>query len=513
MGASAYVPASEPRQPALVGGASRGSILVVAQDPAEWADVFACLTDKYDYNVFIAADGREALAHCAVVHLDLVIADQSGDSGREGVELLKQFRLSYPDAIRILVTGNDAEATRRAMSEAAVYQFSRKPLNSEQIGLLVERALETRELARRHRLLARELKFSGDPSIFCPIASPQAGNKQFEKLVYVSDKMAALCAQAKIAAKTDLPILILGETGTGKELLARAIHRHSLRSGSPLLVQNCGGMSDDLLQSELFGHKRGAFTGAVADRLGLFRAADGGTVFLDEISEVSPSFQVSLLRILQEGEIKPLGSDRTAYCNVRVIAACNKPLKPLVEKGAFRQDLYFRLKGFEFEVPPLRDRPDDIPALAAFFTAKHGQNAGRQCPGIAPCVIERLRAYDFPGNIRELENEIRRMTALAGDGEYISFSHMSPSLREAAAMGHVHASGHETDRETGHQSPEESLKQKVERLERQVVREALVRCHWNQSRASELLGLSRVGLANKIKRYGLDEGSGFASGR
>ena len=222
-----------------------------------------------------------------------------------------------------------------------------------------------------------------------------AESQRFEKLVYVSEKLTDLCDLARKAARTELPILIQGETGTGKELLARAIHYNSSRHTSPLMVQNCGGMSDELLQSELFGHKRGAYTGAISDRLGLFRAGDGGTVFLDEISEVSPSFQVSLLRFLQEGEVKPLGSDKTETSNVRIIAASNRPLRALVAAGKFRQDLYFRLKGFELEVPPLRDRPDDIPALAEFFAAKHSNAIGRKILGISASALEKFAGIRF----------------------------------------------------------------------------------------------------------------------
>ena len=228
------------------------------------------------------------------------------------------------------------------------------------------------------------------------------------------------------------PILIQGETGTGKELLARGIHYNSGRHTSPLMIQNCGGMPDELLQSELFGHKRGAFTGAISDRLGLFRAADKGTVFLDEISEVSPSFQVSLLRFLQEGEVKPIGSDKTETCDVRVIVASNRPLKALAEAGKFRKDLYFRLRGFELEVPPLRERPDDTPALAEFFAAKHSNVIGRKVLGISAGVLEKLIHFDWPGNVRELENEIRRMVALAKDGEYLTTDALSPAILAAA---------------------------------------------------------------------------------
>jgi two-component system response regulator HupR/HoxA len=327
----------------------------------------------------------------------------------------------------------------------------------------------------------------------------QPESQRFEKLVYVSEKLHDLCEVAHKAARTELPILIQGETGTGKELLARAIHYHSSRRDSPLLVQNCGGMSDELLQSELFGHKRGAFTGAVSDRLGLFRAADGGTVFLDEISEVSPSFQVSLLRFLQEGEVKPLGSDKVMTSSVRVIAASNRSLRALVAAGKYRQDLYFRLRGFELEVPPLRDRPDDVPVLAEFFAAKHSDAMGRKILGISASVLEKLASFDFPGNVRELENEIRRMVSLTDDGEYLTTKHLSPAIVAAPPRQRFSKGGYVLEGTT--------LKDKVECLEKQVVGEVLARHRWNQSRAANELGLSRVGLANKIKRYSLDEPS------
>jgi len=212
---------------------------------------------------------------------------------------------------------------------------------------------------------------------------------------------------------------------------------------------------------------------------------------------VSKTFQVSLLRFLQEGEVKPLGSDKTQTCDVRVLAASNRPLKTLVASGEFRQDLYFRLRGFEFEVPPLRERPEDIPALAEFFTAKHSASVGQKILGISAKALEKLEAYEFPGNIRELENEVRRMLALAKDGEYLTTQHMSPGILEASRRPVQSASQFLPEGDT--------LKDRVESLERHLVREALARYRWNQSRVAEELGLSRVGLANKIKRYGLHE--------
>ena len=236
------------------------------------------------------------------LNVDLVVAEDRLDE-MVGIDFLTRLRVSHPDIMRVYVTRSTARVSDQLLTQAAIYQFLLTPLDPTQLGLAIERALEARELARRHRILSREFKIQGDSYIFTEHKGPafRPESHRFEKLVYASEKMAEMCNLARQAATTELPILIQGETGTGKELLARAIHYNSLRRSSPLLVQNCGGLPDELLQSELFGHQRGAFTGAISDRLGLFRAADGGTVFLDEISEVSPSFQVSLLRFLQEG--------------------------------------------------------------------------------------------------------------------------------------------------------------------------------------------------------------------
>ncbi len=473
-----------------------GTVLIVSSAGAEWAATTELLTERYAYRVLCAHTRAGAASVLANAQVDLVVAEEGG-KGCDGLALLSGLRISHPELIRVLVLPVKYGSPQQAMSEAAVYQYLRTPLDPEQVGLVVKRGLEARELARRHRLLSREFKISGASlSGARPDLSLRAESQRFEKLVYVSEKMATLCDLARKAARTELPILIQGETGTGKELLARAVHYNSTRRASPLMVQNCGGMPDELLQSELFGHKRGAFTGAISDRLGLFRAADGGTVFLDEISEVSSAFQVSLLRFLQEGEVKPLGSDKTTTCNVRIVAASNRSLKTMVERREFRQDLYFRLRGFEFEVPPLRDRPDDIPALAEFFAAKHSSAIGRKILGISANVLDKLCSFDFPGNIRELENEIHRMVALARDGEYLTTHNMSPALLATPPRKNAKPSSGVAGA---------TLKDQVENLEKLLVSETLARYRWNQSRVAEELGLSRVGLANKIKRYGLHE--------
>ena len=477
-----------------------GTVLIVARGGPQWTATAEVLSDEYDYRVLTARSAEDAAGTLSDAHVDIVLAEHGPDG--DGLDFLANLRVSHPDVIRVLALEAKTELTQQDISPAAIYQFVRKPLDAKQIGLVVERGLESRELARRHRMLSREFKFPADSMhIHARHGMPlHAESHRFEKLVYVSEKLTELCDLARKAARTELPILIQGETGTGKELLTRAIHYNSSRRASPLMIQNCGGMSDELLHSELFGHKRGSYTGAISDRLGLFRAGDGGTVFLDEISEVSPSFQVSLLRFLQEGEVKPLGSDKTETSNVRIIAASNRSLKAMVVAGQFRQDLYFRLKGFELEVPPLRDRPDDVPALAEFFAAKHADAIGRKILGISAGAIEKFVCFDFPGNVRELENEIRRMVALAEDGEYLTTKNMSPAILAAPPRRRLKSSN-------GYTLEGATLKDKVECLEKHVLGDVLTRHRWNQSRAANELGLSRVGLANKIKRYGLDEAS------
>jgi len=468
------------------------TVLVVASSGEAWAGLVEALTDSCGYRALYVHSFDEAIAVLGGVRIDLAIVEQ-GTPGHGGCDFLAGLRTSHPEVMRVLVF----DSRIGDIARAAVYQFLHLPLDPEQACLVVKRGLEARELSRRHRMLSREFRLS-DHAPQHVAHSPRSlpNSLRFEKLVYANEKMAEVCDQARIAARTNLPVLIQGETGTGKELLARAIHYNSQRQGSPLLVQNCGGIPDALLQSELFGHKRGAFTGAISDRLGLFRAANGGTVFLDEISEVSPSFQVSLLRFLQEGEIKPLGADQTVSSNVRIITASNRSLKELVVSGEFRRDLYYRLKGFEFEIPPLRERTTDVAPLAEFFTAKHSEETRRRLLGISARALDKLAAYDWPGNIRELENEIRRLVVLTGDGEYITTQHMSPALLAATRRSAL-------DRPQGGRST--TLKAQVQHLEKRLVHETLERCHWNQSKAAGELGLSRVGLANKIRRYGLAE--------
>lgn len=475
------------------------TVLIKSKDDTVVKTMPAALSELDGYRLIYCSDDQSALARLDDLEVNLIIYDL--DPKNFGAEnALFKSRLSHKSCTRIVLCNEqDRVEGARISEEAASFVFLVKPLDEKQVRIVVKRALEQAELSRRHRILSRELRLSLDEDLFGQVesSSVQGGVSRFERLVYASSQMAEVVEEAKIAAKTDMSVLIRGATGTGKELLARAIHFNSNRANSPMHSQNCGGVSDDALYSELFGHVRGGFPGAIADRLGLFRAADGGTVFLDEVSEVSPQFQIALLRFLQEGEVKPLGSDKTLHSNVRIIAASNRSIQDLVEKGEFRRDLYYRLKGFQLDLPALKDRAEDIPVLTNFFVEKYAGVVGRRVLGVTADVLEHLENFPFPGNVRELETEVQRMVAVAEQGGYIAVRHLSekissvPMRSEATPDFSVAGS---------------TLKEMVESLEQAVLSRSLESRHWNQSKVADELGLSRVGLANKIKRYDLRKG-------
>jgi two-component system, NtrC family, response regulator HupR/HoxA len=437
---------------------------------------------------------------------DVVVSEQQLEDAR-GVDLLQTMRVQHPNTVRVLALHSARhDEMVRAINDAAVFQVISLPFEPEQLALLLQRALESRELSRIHRYLSRELKFA-DAVIHHEndaMTRTLQETYEFDKLVFISDKMAEVCNTARKAASTNLPVLLIGETGTGKELLAKAIHLFSVRRNQIFLAQNCGAIAEELLLSELFGHKRGAFTGAISDRLGLFVAADNGTVFLDEISEISPSVQASLLRFLEDGEVKAIGSDRTKPTNLRIVAASNRSISKLVEEGKFRRDLYYRLKGFQITIPPLRERPEDIPILTDYLIRKYCDAFNRRIPGVAMQAQQKLRSYAFPGNVRELENEIRRTVATVENGEFITLQHLSAEIAQARPrIDRSHAQPAVLDGQT--------LKERVEHLEATLVIAALERHRGNHTRAAGELGLSRVGLSNKLKRYNIPRRDGNGS--
>ena len=320
----------------------------------------------------------------------------------------------------------------------------------------------------------------------------------FDRLVRApGSPLDAVCEMAARVARYDLAVLITGESGTGKELLARAIHYASPRAERAFVLENCAAMSETLLESELFGHKRGAFTGAFEDHVGLFQRADGGTIFLDEIGDTSPAFQVKLLRVLQEGEVRPVGASRPVAVDVRVIAATHRDLEQDVRSGRFREDLYYRIASMTLTVPPLRERSADVLPIADMLLGQACQELARPALGFSPEVRASLLAYPWPGNIRELRNEVFRAVALS-EGPQVSAAALSCRVLHGQQGASAAA-------QPGLQIPGSgSLQERLDAIEAAILREALLRHRWNKTHAAKELGLSRMGLRQKLARFGLE---------
>ncbi|USN46679.1 MAG: sigma 54-interacting transcriptional regulator [Pseudobdellovibrionaceae bacterium] len=316
---------------------------------------------------------------------------------------------------------------------------------------------------------------------------------KYDNMIGKSKPMQSLYSLLDKIRGADSTVLVQGENGTGKELIAKAIHYNSNRKGKSFIIQNCSAFNDNLLESELFGHVKGSFTGAVRDKKGLFEIADKGTFFLDEIGDTSPTMQVKLLRVLQEGTFTPVGALEPRKVNVRIIAATNRNLKEMVENGDFREDLYYRLNVINIQVPPLRERKEDIPLLAEFFLSRATNHAGQKT-SLTKRALEKLYDYAWPGNVRELQNEMERVVVLAGDETKITAEMLSPKIIEASDKGKIQGS-----RVHG------KLKDALEDLEREMIKEGLRRTGWNKSKLAKELGISRAGLIMKVEKYGLDK--------
>jgi two-component system, NtrC family, response regulator HupR/HoxA len=321
---------------------------------------------------------------------------------------------------------------------------------------------------------------------------------RFENIIGASRSMQQVFRLLEKIIESDSTVLINGESGTGKELVARAIHYNGPRAKKSFVVQNCSAFNDNLLESALFGHAKGAFTGAIKDKKGLFEVADGGTFFLDEIGDMSPSLQVKLLRVLQEGTLTAVGTTEVRHVDVRVIAATHKDLQKMVERGEFREDLYYRINVIRILVPPLRERMDDLPLLAEHFLRKHFRGKGKP-PRLAEDALQALIRYPWPGNIRELENEIERLLVLGADLDELPLDLLSPRVRDADGT-----SGRMSAARANHATPTGSLKDAVEALERDMIYQGLIRTHWNKSQLAKELGISRSNLIQKCAYYGLD---------
>ena len=475
-------------------------ILVIDDEVRAVETLARILEERFDVHTATGvAEAREILE---LEWIQVVLCDQRMPD-MTGVEFCAEIRERWPEIIRIIISGyTDSEDLINAINEGGIYQFITKPWHPDEVIVKLNNAVELFELNRKNERLAIELKLR--PKTLSEAIEHQRRalktHYSWEGIVRSPDSvMNEVCGVVKTVAPFDVSVLITGESGTGKELCARALHYNSLRQNEPFVAENCGALPDELLESELFGHKRGAFTGAVDDRVGLFESAEGGTVFLDEIGDISPAFQLKLLRVLQEREIRPLGSSRRRPIDVRVIAATNRDLEEEVRAGRFRQDLYYRLATFTIKLPPLRERLEDIPYLASYLLGEAMAELGKSVDGFTHEAIECLQSYHWPGNVRELQNEIKRMLVLAHGGS-LGADLISPHVLRAIPEELRNDMKLVTSQVRG------TLKSRIEELESRIIKETLVRHRWNKTRAAEELGLSRVGLRSKLERYGLERG-------
>jgi len=467
-------------------------VLVIDDEPRSLQTLRRVLGD--DFTVLTAAGADEAEAILAQEMPAVILCDQRMP-GLSGVEFLQRVREHWPEPVRMILSGyTESDDILAAINDAGIYRFIAKPWDPDELLEAVRAAVHLYHLQRQNHAISVEMKVSASQleKVVAEKRSRVRALFGFDSIVHAAGSpVAEAIALARRVADYDLSVLITGESGTGKELLARAIHYNSPRAEGSFVMENCGALPDQLLESELFGCKKGAFTGAYEDRIGLFEQASGGTIFLDEIGETSPAFQVKLLRVLQEGEIRPLGARLTRRVDVRVVAATNRDLEEDVRAGRFRQDLYYRLAGFPIHLCPLRDRPGDIPLLAEMLLGEAMQRLNKPVHDFHPEALAVLRAYSWPGNIRELRNEVQRMVALA-ESETLGRAVMSPRILRAVAGQSLQGV-----------QPATSLREQVEALEERIVRAALLRHHGNISRVADELGLSRVGLRGKMARYRL----------
>lgn len=471
-------------------------ILVIDDEVRSLETITRTLDEEFE--VITCADPTLAISLVEEHQPCAILCDQRMPD-MEGVTLLSKIRERWPDIPRLMISGfTDASNMIDAINKAGIYHYVTKPWYPEQLLLLVRKAAELYRLTHEHRLLSNELQYSDDQLHELNQQKKQALQNRFEFVNIICDSSSPLntcLAQAKRIAPFDVPVMITGESGTGKELMARALHYNSQRKDKPFIIENCGALHEDLLSSELFGHKKGAFTGAVSDHVGLFEQADGGTIFLDEIGETSPGFQVKLLRVLQEGVIRPLGSNENRRVDVRILSATNRDMKQDIEHRRFRADLFYRLTTMKLHLPPLRERPGDIEPIARHLLLKYGKQFDLESVSFSPAVLRKFMRYRWPGNVREMENEIKRMLILAtGDlinEELLSDEILADDPEWLGPISLPNLNG--------------SLKDQVEQLEKQLLIRVLNRFNWNKSQAASHLGLSRVGLANKIERYELQQ--------
>ncbi|MGH8071406.1 MAG: sigma-54-dependent transcriptional regulator [Candidatus Entotheonellia bacterium] len=450
------------------------TILIVDDEPGQRTMLRAVLTAE-GYHVTEADDGAAALAHVETHFYDLILMDVRM-AQLDGMAALKAINVRSPGIPVVLMTAYGSVRDAVEAMKLGAYDYLTKPLDIDELKLTVARGLRHAALEEENARLRALVGCDVDVSAIIGTSEPM--QRVFEAIALV--------------APTEATVLIEGESGTGKELVAQAIHANSPRRTGPLITVNCAALPETLLESELFGHERGAFTGATERRLGRFELAHHGTIFLDEIGELTPAAQTKLLRVLQSQEFERVGGTHTLKVDVRVIAATNKDLEAAVHTGQFRDDLRYRLQVFPLTVPPLRERRDDIPLLAEHFLKSYTERHRRRLRGLTPRALDLFMRYDWPGNVRELEHTIERAVILAR-GEHLTPEELPPNIR--AASGDLE--------DTTLQEPAVPVGLTLKEVERELIRKTLEHTGGNRTKAAEVLGISRATLHNKLKEYGL----------
>lgn len=443
--------------------------ILVVEDEELMRSILRRLLESSGYNVVTADSAESALAAFGENEISVTLTDIKM-SGMDGIELLDRIKGIDPDALVIVMTAYSSVDSAVAALRKGAYDYVTKPFVNDDLLQTVKNAIQQRELFRENRALRREL------------------DKQysFSEIVGKSDSLQKIFTLVQKVAGTNANVLIQGESGTGKELVARSIHLNSGRSSQPFLGVNCGALPESILESELFGHAKGAFTGAIADKKGLFRAASGGTLFLDEIGEMPLALQVKLLRALQEHEVTPVGSTTAVKFDARILAATNKNLEEEVKANRFREDLFYRLNVVELYVPSLRERIEDIPLLAKHFVSKSARNQNQSEKRISREAMAALANYEWPGNVRELENAIERAFILSG--EEIDLDSLAPKVQNSA-------------KRSFRTRDDESFRPTLEEMERRYLIEVLNSVDEDKAKAAHILGIDLSTLYRKLKRY------------
>jgi two-component system response regulator HupR/HoxA len=460
-------------------------ILVVDDEP----DILRAFRFNYDdeFEVLTAEGGAEGLALITEHRPAVIVSDQRMPS-MSGTEFLSRSMEIHPDAMRIVLTGyTDMDALVEAVNESHIYRYVTKPWDTDEMRLTLRRAIEVFDLTAENKRLVKELQHLNERLADENAYLREATVSWASEIVGTSPAIRRVLEMVEKVGPQPTTVLVLGETGTGKELVARAIHATSERRDKLFVGVNCAELSAGVLESELFGHRKGAFTGADGDRKGLFEVADGGTLFLDEISETTRDLQGKLLRALQEGEIRPVGESQPRKVDVRVVVATNRDLKGEVKAGKFREDLFYRVNAFPIEVPPLRERTEDVALLTEHFVRRLSSQLKKRIGDPTPETLAILSRYQFPGNVRELANEIERAIILAEPGGPLSEDLLSEHVKAAGAGD----------------APPGTLQRRTDDFEREQIRRTIDECEGVKTRAAEALGITYRGLLKKMRRLGM----------